>query len=152
VIAPTPASTRRPGGFTLAESLFAIGIISFTILAIVGVLPAALDGMQRAERRAVMQRIFQRIHADHEALPWSQLQSGSQTQTRSFDEFGIEVRQFTETGTWFTTQSRIIPGTPLPGYTSAPKFLRVLEVKITTPLESKPQTFTATLASMQALQ
>jgi uncharacterized protein (TIGR02598 family) len=129
------------GGFTLAESLFAIGIVSFTLLAIVAMVPVALDSLKNSERRAAEQRIFHAILSEHEAMTWPQLTSiVGNTQTRYYDEFGQEMlSQTSGTGVdaWYQAQVLVQEAEPLigPVQTLLPsgtsRFLRGLTVKIT---------------------
>jgi uncharacterized protein (TIGR02598 family) len=133
--------TVARGGFTLAESLFAIGIVSFTLLAIVAMVPVALDSLKNSERRAAELRIFHSILSEHEAMSWPQLtQRLGNLQTRYFDEFGQEMQsQSSATGVdaWYQAQVTVNDKEPLIGPiqtllpTGDSRFLRGLTVKIT---------------------
>ena len=74
--------------FTLAESLFAMTIVSFVLLAIIGIMPSGLASLKDAERRAAETRICQTLAADFEGRPWASLDSLPQ-RTLYFDERGV---------------------------------------------------------------
>ncbi|MDB6073533.1 MAG: Verru Chthon cassette protein [Verrucomicrobiaceae bacterium] len=81
----------RRDAFTLAESLFAMTIVAFVLLAMIGVMPAGLDALRESERRAAEARICQTMFADFEGRSWINLGAQSDIITY-FDEQGIATQ------------------------------------------------------------
>ena len=86
----TAPSRHAPQGFSLAESLFAMTIVSFVLLAIIGVMPAGLGSLRDADRRALEARICQTMLADFEGRMWVNLATQG-TVTTYFDDQGVAV-------------------------------------------------------------
>ena len=65
--APLPTPSRSVKAFSLIEVLLAIGIVSFAVVAIVGMLPIALntakDSMLETDSSIIAQRIFAELQA-----------------------------------------------------------------------------------------
>jgi uncharacterized protein (TIGR02598 family) len=119
-------SSARPRGFTLAESLFAIGIVSSALLVIVGVVPVGLENLHQTEVHTAESRIFRSIVSEYEALP-ALSSAQNQGRRRYFDLSGLEVRDsqgFTAFAAEPTLQKEPVP----PG--AADTYLYKLKVKI----------------------
>jgi|GEM_PF-2288504 len=93
-----PCRHRRPDArrginraFSLAESLFAMTIVSFVLLAIIGLMPSGLGSLRDAERRAAETRICETLAADCGGRSWKALESLS-SQPIFFDERGVPSR------------------------------------------------------------
>ncbi len=82
------AFPRLARAFTLAESLFAMTIVSFVLLAIIGIMPSGLASLKDAERRAAETRICQTLAADFEGRSWASLAS-LPSRPMYFDERGV---------------------------------------------------------------
>ncbi len=54
----------RPGGFTLVEVTIAIGIISFALLGLIGLLPAGLGALRDSVEQSMNAQIVRRISGD----------------------------------------------------------------------------------------
>ena len=65
--APLPTPSRSVKAFSLIEVLLAIGIVSFAVVAIVGMLPIALntakDSMLETDAAVIAQRVFAELQA-----------------------------------------------------------------------------------------
>lgn len=65
VISDCPISRRPDLGFSLVEVVIALGIVSFAVLAIVGMMPAAMksaqDSMRQTDSTLIAQRIFSEL-------------------------------------------------------------------------------------------
>ena len=81
----------RGHAFTLAESLFAMTIVSFVLLTVIGMMPAGLGALRDAERRAAESRICQTMLADFEGRKWKNLATQPDIITY-FDEQGVASR------------------------------------------------------------
>ena len=84
--------TRRSHAFTLAESLFAMTIVSFVLLAMIGVMPAGLNSLRDAEERAAEARICQTMFADFAGRAWINLGTQPDIVTY-FDDQGIATEK-----------------------------------------------------------
>ena len=83
------ADRKHPDdAFTLAESLFAMAIVSFVLLTIIGVMPSGLSALKDAETRAAESRICQTMLADYEGRTWANLATQPDVVTY-FDDQGI---------------------------------------------------------------
>lgn len=57
-------SSPRAGGFTLVEVTIAIGIVSFALLGLIGLLPAGLGSLRDSVEQSMNAQIVQRISGD----------------------------------------------------------------------------------------
>lgn len=85
---------RRFGsaGFSLAESLFALSIFAFVLLAMISMVPNGLAQLKDAERRAAEARILQTMLADFEGRKWINLATQG-TVTTYFDDEGVAMKE-----------------------------------------------------------
>lgn len=128
-----------PSGFSLAESLIAISILSFTLLTIIGFMPAGLDNLKKAEDRAAKARIVASLVAELEAKPWTELQKARGADSRNiyYDRSGMVENQKLE---WaYVARFRITDWSGVPGTAVAPLDMLSVEVDISdTPLAGNP--------------
>jgi uncharacterized protein (TIGR02598 family) len=72
VISDCPISRRTVLGFSLVEVVIALGIVSFAVLAIVGMIPVALksaqDSMRETDATLIAQRIFSELKTGSGAI------------------------------------------------------------------------------------
>ena len=72
VISDYPISRRPALGFSLVEVVIALGIVSFAVLAIVGMMPVAMksaqDSMRQTDATLIAQRIFSELKTGSGAL------------------------------------------------------------------------------------
>ena len=72
VISDYPISRRPAFGFSLVEVVIALGIVSFAVLAIVGMMPVAMksaqDSMRQTDSTLIAQRIFSELKSGSGAL------------------------------------------------------------------------------------
>jgi uncharacterized protein (TIGR02598 family) len=102
-VEPSPPSASRPvsggpiprhrGGFSLIEVALAIGITSFALLAIVGLLPVGTSTFRQAIDTAVTAQIAQRIVNDAQQTDFDTLNANlaNGIPDRYFDDQGNEV-------------------------------------------------------------
>lgn len=130
---------RLEHGFSLAESLIAISIVSFTLLTIIGLMPAGLDNLKKAEDRAARARIVSSIVAEVEAKDWSVLTASenSYSQIMHYDRNGVATDEKLE---WvYAARYRLRSPEHLPGAANESDFLRRLEVDVSDrPLAPQP--------------
>ena len=136
---------RSRAAFTLAESLFAMTIVSFVLLAIIGMMPAGLGALRDSEKRAAESRICQTMLADYEGRSWINLATQPDVIT-FFDEQGIasssQGSDNTTKAPTFAVRAMLIEKPEggqvamaskglLPGEGSASPFLRYVRIAIT---------------------
>ena len=130
--------TRNPltkcSAFTLAETLFAMAIVSFALLTIIGLMPSALDELRQSERRAAEARILQSLAAEYELLPWQEIKNFGRRGPFYFDEAGLQRLNIDET-TRYQAQIEVPTGRlaelTLPGETNPSPYLKQLRISIT---------------------
>jgi uncharacterized protein (TIGR02598 family) len=122
------SNRHKAGGFSLAESLFAVGIVASALLAIVAVVPVGLDNLIQVERRTAEARIFRSILSEHEALPVLTGAPGA-GRRRFFDLVGLELNQ-SDVHTAYMAESQLVALPPPPGVNRA-SYLSRVEVTIT---------------------
>ena len=107
--------TRRfVRGFTLIETALALGIFAFGLIAVVGLLPVALNSMRASIDISLKTTMIQSMQARLLDLPFS---SQSQTFTMSFDDEGMLVEGEGERPPRYKLTATINPGASLPGGT-----------------------------------
>lgn len=117
-------------GFTLAETLFAMAILAFTILSIFGMMPGALTNLQASEHREAEARIYQTLAAEYGSKPWKELRNFAPTDLLYFDATGLPLERQEDNAVFI---ARIEPETAsmtLPGEGTQSPFLRRLRIFI----------------------
>ncbi len=136
-------SQRAPQGFSLAESLISISILSFTLLTIIGFMPSGLDNLKKAEDRAAKARIVASLVSELEAKSWFELQKGLGTDSRNiyYDRSGAVADERLDFA--YVARYRLVESKGLPGSTVAQPDLLTVEIDISdTPLAPNPFTKT----------
>ncbi len=120
------------GAFTLAESLFALAIVSFTILSIIGIMPNGLTELRTAERRSAEARILQSLADEYQTLPFARLDQ-IRGEVRYFDAAGAELTNNPGDAIYAARVEFVRTETQrmLPGAGTASPYLRQLRVLIT---------------------
>lgn len=75
-------------GFSLVEVTLALGLTTFCLLAVVGLLPVGLTTLRQATEQSIESQIVQQINSELLLHPFSQLSSGYAAKTFYFDEEG----------------------------------------------------------------
>ena len=78
---------RRSSGFSLVEIVIAVGVVSFALIALLGLLPAGLKTFKGTMNMAVGSQIAQRVFNDIQVSDWSTIGATN----RFFDEQGNEL-------------------------------------------------------------
>lgn len=87
------SSLRLYSGFSLVEVVLALGITSFSLLTILGLLPVGLGVMREANEASTRARIVQKLHGEILLMPFSQLENRFANQTIYFDDAGERVQK-----------------------------------------------------------
>ncbi len=98
----------RRSGFSLIETVLALGIVATVLMSVIGMLPQALDSTQHAERRAAEALIVANVRAQYaSSLPVGELH---------FDAHGLpmtnETRDFAFIAKVTASDSIVLPGDP----------------------------------------
>lgn len=73
-----------------------MAIVSFALLAIIGLMPAALADVNEAERRAAEARILQSLAAEYELKSWAEVKDTTASGNVYFDSRGVRVKSLTK--------------------------------------------------------
>ena len=112
--------TRRIGsgpGFTLVEAAIAVGITATAVVALIGMLPLAIDGMHKSALTTAEARIVQAITSDYQARDWSKevLLPRSTDPYTYYDDHGIQVSSSALNQSYIgcaqVTDAPLLPGT-----------------------------------------
>lgn len=105
--------------FSLVEVTLALGILSFALLAVMGLIPVALRTSRDAMDRGIEMRILQAVQADLLARPYSALPA---TGSFFFDADGAEVDSGAAgKDAFYEAQFVRTAGTSLPDAQNAPR-------------------------------
>ena len=80
-------------GFSLVEVTLAMGLVSFSLVGLMGLLPVGLSNFREAMELQTQARIAQQIAAEFQLMPFSQVTAGSYQGDfpRHYDEEGSKV-------------------------------------------------------------
>ena len=121
-------------GFSLAEVLIAIAIISFALLALIGVLPEGLRSLQNAQRQEAEARIVQHVAAHFQLKPWDEIAAmAADAMDLDFDGNGAPVTP-SSNDTIYRARAELADAAPLPNETAPSPYLRRLRIRITSQL------------------
>jgi uncharacterized protein (TIGR02598 family) len=87
---PHSRRTRR-AGFSLGEVVLALGIVSFALVAVLGLMPAGLNASRRAIDISVGSQVVQRINEELQQTDFDSLTAPGALPDRYFDDEGQEV-------------------------------------------------------------
>lgn len=106
----------RKSGFSLVEVTIGLGIMSFSLVALIGMLPVGMDTFRKSVETTVQAQIVQQLVNDLQQTRFDQIRNG---QNSSVDYFFDDSGFKTDKSDWvFNAQLTIAPGdaegTPLP--------------------------------------
>ena len=125
-------SQRTKGGFTLVETVVAVGIVATVMLAMVSLIPLGMGTLKDAAVRAADARIVQSLVSIYQMQDWASVEqqatSGSPREFY-FDEKGVAVEK-EDPNLLYT--ARVIIGDPpvVPGDDLTNPYLRKMEIEI----------------------
>ncbi len=132
IVSKSPCLTVSPSSpaFSLAESLFAMAILSFTLLTLIGMLPSSLSSLKLAERRIAEARIVRSLATEYEIKTWLELtQTIGQEETRFYDISGLKTERG-DVDVAFAARINVLPAGTILAEPS-PNFIRRLHIEIT---------------------
>lgn len=103
---PRP-SRQTAAGFSLVEVVLALGITSFSLLTILGLLPVGLTVLKEAGDASTRARIVQKLHGEILLMPFAKLEDHFAGQTLYFDEAGERVSQGPSTVALYKVETQL---------------------------------------------
>jgi uncharacterized protein (TIGR02598 family) len=135
-------------GFSLVEVVIAVGIISFSLIALMGLLPVGLKTLQESTDTTTQATVFQNIVMEAQQIDFSTLTNSALT-NRFYDAEGHELGYYPTSyiyhATVFAPSNTYIPAYPSPLISTNLKTLKVEITNITNP--KKTNTFSAVLGN-----
>jgi uncharacterized protein (TIGR02598 family) len=113
--------TSARDAFSLVEVSMAIGIMSFSFLAIFGLIPVGLDTFRKAVDVTVGSQIAERIFSECKGMTFDNLTNSTRWNPASADALRFPTRYFNEAGeetktpdteTIYQVNVRVLPSTP----------------------------------------
>ena len=122
-LADTPLprlAARRTRAFSLVEVTLAMGIMSFALVGLMGLLPIGVSTFHNATDSSTGTQIAQRLLNEAQQTDFDQLIAAAPTPLtfRYFDDQGNEVTPANKTQAVYYTNLVVVSGTTLPGGTS----------------------------------
>jgi uncharacterized protein (TIGR02598 family) len=111
-------------GFSLVEVTLAMGLVSFSLVGLMGMLPVGLSNLREAMELQTQARIAQQLAAELQLLPFAEVSGGSYQSSfpRHYDEEGSSV---TATEAIYTVTADALAAVELPGGASNPEIRRL---------------------------
>ena len=120
---------RWQTGFSLVEVTLAIGIVSFGLLTVVGVIPVGMSTLRQAMDQTVEAQIVQKLNAEMTLTPFSQLAASFDGKFLYYNEVGEELAS--RTGARYEVTPKM-GDAAYPGGTAVPtsKCLQLIQFQI----------------------
>ena len=107
-----------------------MAILSFAVLAILGVMPGGLANLQAAEQREAEARIYQSLVAEYQTKPWQELRLLTRSEVLYFDNTGLALTHPSDTVAYAAVVERVTKRMLLPGETNPSPYLMHLIIAI----------------------
>lgn len=126
---------KRSPGFSLVEVTMALGVISFALVALVGMLPVGMSNFRQAIDNQTQAEIVQQVASEVQVMSFRDLSDPTAYLTKSeffpkyFDERGGEV-EASDPNRLYTVRSQPATNPKLPGASSYAASLLVLNFEI----------------------
>lgn len=104
-------------GFSLVEVTLALGVVSFALLALVGVMPAGLSTMRQAADKLVESQVVRQLGADALHTPFSKLSSRFSGVSMYYDDAGLALSNASDPGVRYRA-SVVLAQPAFPGSTT----------------------------------
>jgi type II secretory pathway pseudopilin PulG len=78
-------------GFSLVETVLAVGLMAFAITALLGLLPHGIEMSRKAGVESAIVRIVDTVRSDLQRMPWSALPAGADNVQMAFDDQGLLI-------------------------------------------------------------
>ena len=124
---------RWQGGFSLAETVVAVGVVATVVLGLLAMLPLGMKMVQEGGERGAEARIKAAIAAVYQMVEWDEVEEqGASGQERSyfFDMNGVRVEE-ADPEMLFEARALVLPAQArLPGDARDNQFLRQVRVRV----------------------
>lgn len=108
----------KANAFSLVEVTLSLGILSFCMVAIMGLLPIALNVTRQSMDKNIQTRILQTVRADLLQMPFSEIaNAGEDSLTYAFDTEGTFIPPGSGTPAHYTATASPSRGVTLPSET-----------------------------------
>ena len=127
----SPTKNRR--AFSLVEVTLALGIISFSLVAVLGLMPVGLTTMRQAMDASIEEQIVQKITGEVHLTPYSKLSTAMIGKSFYFDDQGLVVATADNARFWATINdaTTTYPGSSaVPAKTPITDSIRMLQLKL----------------------
>lgn len=81
---------KKPSGFSLIEVTLALGVVSFALVAVLGLIPVGMVAFRKAVDVSVGSQIVQQVVADFQQADFATLTQAQAPAYRYFDDQGVE--------------------------------------------------------------
>ncbi len=122
----------RADGFTLVETVLAVGITALVVVTMVSLMPFGLETLREASGRAADARVLQALHGRYEMQDWASVEAqeaAGATRDFYFDDKGVAVEEADPTHL-YTARVSIGPPPLVPGDGLENPYLRRMIVVI----------------------
>lgn len=109
---------RRAEGFSLVEVTLALGLVSFALLSVMGLMPVGLSTLRQATDQTAEAQIIQKLSGTLFLTPFSKLAGGTAYYNREGGEESDTSRQIYRVQTSLTNADYPVSGTNAPQATS----------------------------------
>jgi uncharacterized protein (TIGR02598 family) len=116
-------------GFSLVETVIALGIMGLAITALLGLIPHGIEMSRKAGQASAMARIVDTISTRLANMPFSALTPGA-TQRLVFDDQGVQLEAGKSEDAVYVVEVQLAATTQLPGAVIAQKGLATAIVNI----------------------
>lgn len=110
--------------FSLVEVTLALAIFSFAVMALVGLLPVAINNHREAKLNTILSQISQRMTAEVLLSDGSQLSALNEV-TRYFDYDGVELGEAQASKAYYRAKIVLTPTFQLPGSATSTSLQRI---------------------------
>ncbi|MCP4848416.1 MAG: Verru_Chthon cassette protein B [Verrucomicrobiaceae bacterium] len=126
---PSPCILPEDRGFTLIETVLAIGIVATVLIALLGLLPTGSDILSEAGRGTVGARIAQQLIGEVQLAEFEDIDQFNNKQ-RYYNDMGTELRTSGDIERVYTARIEIESGNPpIPGAKES-EYLRRVIIKV----------------------
>ena len=126
------AKQRLMCGFTMVETVIAVGIVATVMLAMVSLLPLGISTLKDASARQADARIVQTLVGVYQMQDWASVEQQETTEAAKdfyFDDKGLLVEK-TDQSQIYTARVTIIGPPTVPGDSRPNPFMRRMEIYI----------------------
>jgi uncharacterized protein (TIGR02598 family) len=144
---PDPLTLSRPRvqprrfgrGFSLVETVVALGIASSCLLTLVALIPSGLDQVRQGERETATARVLQFVNTEYQMRPWADVleqELGGGGEEFYFDHQGTQV-SLNDKLAVYGVRVQVFPAPLLPGAANPNPSLRSLHLSVSEKIKNR---------------